>query len=217
MRALLILWILGSGLLIPHLSMAQSPEPAFTEKPTNRVDAQGRRQGLWLIREGGDRGEPAIIELGQFQDGKRTGPWYKMDGHGELISLLNYRFGVLDGEAQYFEQNRLQARGYYRGLNPRYEQDTFLVEDPLTGEQTWRYISTERGTVRHGLWRFYDPMTGRLVLEEEYQIDSLIYNREFPMTAADSLYYREREEQLPHNRPDPPYAPPAEKQIHYGE
>lgn len=212
----IIRWGLLGMILIPSLSLAQVPQAAFTEKPANRVDASGFQQGLWIIRSAEDRGESAYIELGQFQDGKRTGPWYKMDASGELISLLNYRFGVLDGEAQYYEQGRLQATGHYRGLNPRYEVDTFMVEDPVTGEQTWRYVSSDRGTVRHGIWRFYDPLSGRLVLEEEYQIDSLIFRREFPMSSADSLYYKKRERQLPHNLPDPPYAPPENKQIHYG-
>ncbi len=214
---LLFLAFWGAMMMTPSYLIAQAARPSFTEKPENRLDAQGRKQGLWLLRSSASKGEPGFIELGQFQDGRRIGPWYKIDGEGELVSMLNYRFGVLDGEAQYYEQGRLVATGHYMGLNPKNETDTFLVEDPVTGEQVWRYIATDRGTVRHGIWKFYDPLSGRLIEEQEYQLDSLIYQRDFPMSSADSLYFKKREQELPHNQHKTPYAPPVEKQIHYGD
>ena len=41
--------------------------------------------------------------------------------------------------------------------------------------------------MRHGLWKFYDPQTGKLLKEEEYQVDELVYSHRFNLTKADSL------------------------------
>jgi antitoxin component YwqK of YwqJK toxin-antitoxin module len=155
---------------------------------------------MWIVSQPAAMGEGGFTEFGKFDHGFKYGPWYKIDEQGDLTAMETFRNNVLDGEVKYFIKGRLSAVGYYKGLNPETEYDTIMVEDPVTGQQILRAVHNERNTVRHGPWRFYDVETGRLVREEEYQVDSLINSKEFPMSKADSLYYQKRESQMPHNK-----------------
>jgi hypothetical protein len=166
----------------------------------NQVDAAGKRHGLWLLGEEARMGETAFKEFGTYDHGDKTGPWYKIDNDGELFAIENFRNDLLDGEVKYFDKGRLNAVGRYRGLNPERRTDTVIVEDPETGLQMLRSVPVDHSSVRHGMWRFYDVQNGRLTREEEYQIDSLIYSKDFPMSKADSLYYQKRDKGLPHNK-----------------
>lgn len=195
---LTILFTAFSGFAIGQNAATRVSLPAKSAV-VNEKDAQGRPNGLWVLSAPAAMGEPATTEFGKYEHGIKYGPWYTLDGEGELMSMETFRNNVLDGEAKYFTQGRLSAEGYYKGLNPEREYDTILVEDPLTGMQILRPVHNERNTVRHGPWRFYDSETGRLVKEEEYQVDSLIYSKNFPMSKADSVFYKKREAKMPHN------------------
>lgn len=164
----------------------------------NRLDAYGKPTGLWYQQTLAAMGEPASTNFGYYDHGARTGVWYKTDAEGNLVSMEQYRNDVLDGEVKYFEQGQLVCVGHYRGLNPATPYDTILITHPVTGEEKLVQVATERLTVRHGLWRFYDPLTGRLTKEEEYQVDELIYRNEFRLSKDDSLYYQKRNALLPH-------------------
>jgi antitoxin component YwqK of YwqJK toxin-antitoxin module len=159
-------------------------------------------------------GEDAYTEWGSFDHGIRTGVWYRFDSEGEVASIERYRLGMLDGEAKYFERGRLVSVGHYRGLNPGYAFDTIYVVDPVTDVEYKRVISTDRGTVKHGLWQYYDQETGRLVRELDYQIDEVVARKDFTIAAIDSAWYKRREAAMPHNQKRY-YKPPRDKQVHY--
>ena len=182
----------------------------------NRTDERGKRQGMWVLQQGERMGEAGFTEFGNFDHGIKMGPWYKLDGEGELQAMETFRNGVKDGEAKYFESGHLVAVGEYRGLNPERERDTFMVEDPITGLQSLRSVATERGSVRHGTWKIYDAATGRLVREEEWQVDELVFQKTFPMSKEDSLYFKKREGAMPHNTKKNYYKPPANRRTSYG-
>lgn len=169
-----------------------------SEKAINIKDAQGRPDGLWYSYTPAQKGEPAMAVFGTYDHGNKTGMWYTSDGQGNMVSIEQYKYNVRDGEAKYFENGQLTCVGHYRGLNPSNKIDTVLITHPITGEEKYYYVSTERGSVRHGMWRFYDPLSGRLVREEEYQVDELIYSKDFSISTADSVYYQKRNAQLPH-------------------
>lgn len=181
----------------------------------NHTDDRGKRHGLWVVTQGERMGEPGYTEFGNYTHGIKIGPWYKLDGEGELQAMETFKNDVKDGEAKYFEKGRLIAVGTYRGLNPSQKRDTFMVEDPITGVQSLRSIETERGTMRHGTWRFYDASTGRLTREEEYQVDEVVFKKDFPMTSEDSVYYKKREAAMPHNKNTNYYKPPANRRTSY--
>lgn len=174
--------------------------PSKSVVTVNQLDKKGLQNGIWVNSEPGKMGEIGFTEFGKYDHGNKTGAWYKLDDAGEMTAMETFRNNVLDGEVKYFYRNRITSTGYYKGLNPEHEFDTIVIEDPVTGSQNLKPVHNENYTVRHGKWRFYDYETGRLIREEEYQVDSLIYSKEFPMSAADSAYYKLRESKMPHNK-----------------
>lgn len=182
--------------------LAQTAEPEH--QPVNQTDQKGLRQGLWVIRQPARMGEPAFTEFGAYSNGEKNGTWYQLDGNGVPTAIEQFSRNVLNGEVKYFDQGRLIAVGNYRGLNPDYAVDTIVVEDPETGIEKLVPISSERGSVRHGLWRFYDARSGRLLREDFYQLDEKVSSQNFGMSKTDSAYYKQRDAILPHNRSEQP-------------
>jgi hypothetical protein len=176
----------------------QASAQGNAEEKINQTDAQGRPDGLWYTHTAAAKGEPEQATFGSYDHGKKTGLWYVSDGKGNISSIETFRFDVRDGEVKYFENGQLTCVGHYRGLNPKQAVDTMLLTDPVTGEDYWVSVPTERGSVRHGSWRFYDELTGRLIREEQYQIDELIYRKDFSVSPSDSAYYETRNKLLPH-------------------
>lgn len=182
----------------------------------NQLDKKGARHGLWLNTVEPRMGEAGYNEFGTYYHGWKNGIWYKMNREGDLVAIENFRNNVLDGEVKYFTRGQLTCIGHYRGLNPDRKVDTIMVEDPVTGRQQLVEVSAERGTVRHGKWNFYDGETGRLIKVEEYQVDNLIFEKEYTLSKADSLFYERRAKSLPHKKKtESYYRPPAEKQVRY--
>lgn len=177
---------------------AQSNDPSSRKAPLNQVDKNGRPHGSWYATQPARMGEPLYTEFGTYEHGRKNGIWYKMDEGGELLAVEGFRNNVLHGNSKYFENGHLAAEGPFRGLNPDQEYDTIWVADPITGFEKQVSVSTERGSLKHGLWRFYDPQSGRLIREAEYQVDDLISEKKFTVTKADSAYYERRNQKLPH-------------------
>ncbi|MBL7711919.1 MAG: hypothetical protein JNL13_05630 [Chitinophagaceae bacterium] len=167
-------------------------------KEINQADVQGRPHGLWYTSKPALRGEPSEAVFGSYDHGQKTGLWYISDGIGNLVSIETFKLGVRDGEAKYFDNGHLTSVGHYRGLNPTVAMDTVLIVDPITGDEKLVSVPTERGSVRHGSWRFYDELSGRLVREEYYQIDELLYKKDFSISGVDSAHYQLRNQHLPH-------------------
>lgn len=183
---------------------AQTAQPEQERTELNQTDSKGLRQGMWLHRMPARMGEPAYLEFGYYSNGEKTGTWYRFDANGVPEAIEQYSRNVLNGEVKYFDDGRLTVVGHYRGLNPEYTVDTIVVEDPVTGAERLVPVSSERGTIRHGLWRFYDPMTGRLLREDFYQLDEKVSGKTFGLSQSDSAYYKQRDAILPHNRSDQP-------------
>jgi antitoxin component YwqK of YwqJK toxin-antitoxin module len=167
-------------------------------KEINQTDAQGKPNGLWYTSKPAMRGEPSEAIFGSYDHGQKMGLWYVSDGIGNLVSIETFKLGVRDGEAKYFENGHLTCIGHFRGLNPKVALDTVLVVDPITADEKLVSVPTERGSVRHGSWRFYDELSGRLVREEYYQIDELLYSKDFSISSTDSSHYQMRNQHLPH-------------------
>lgn len=199
-----------------HAQVTVKRAPATPSGDINKTDNKGKRDGTWLLLQPARMGEPSSTEFGVYDHGNKSGLWYKLDGEGDLLAIETFKNNVLDGEVKYYEKGRVNCIGYYRGLNPSHDFDTVFVLDPVTHNEVTRIVPTERGTMRHGTWRFYDTDNGRLVREEDYQVDELVFTREFPYTKADSAAILKRDSRLPHNK-DKAYQPPAAKQVSYTE
>jgi len=187
--------VLIAAACLPACMAFAQPEAG---KEINQKDAQGKPDGIWYFTTPGGHGETATTEFGSYDHGLKTGTWYKADHHGEITAIETYKYDVKDGDAKYFENGVLVCAGKYKGLNQSYKVDTLLVTHPITLETNVVYIPTDRKSVLQGTWRFYDPLSGRLIREEEYQADELIDKHEYPLSHSDSLYYSQRNQRLPH-------------------
>ncbi len=176
----------------------------------NLSDEKGRRHGLWWEKFAASLGEAAYTAFGAYDHGQKIGPWYKINEIGDLVAIENFRFNNLHGEAKYFELGNLVCVGNFRSLDPSSSYDTFIVVHPVTGVEKLVSVPTTRGSVRHGIWRYYDNRTGRMIKEEEYMVDELVQSKTFGLTPADSSYFADRERKMPHNQPLH-YKPPKGK------
>jgi hypothetical protein len=192
---LLILFAILVTQSMGHTALAQT-----NAKEINQYDAQGKAHGLWYTSTPAHKGEPAEVVMGNYDHGNKTGVWYISDDIGNMHSIETFKHNVRDGEVKYFENGQLICVGHFRGLNPRVAMDTFVIVDPMSGEEKLVSVPTDRGSVRHGRWRFYDQFSGRLIREEEYQIDELIYKMDFSISPNDSVHYERRNQMLPHNK-----------------
>jgi hypothetical protein len=193
---------------------AAKRSPALPSGDINKTDGRGKRTGMWLVANPARMGEPSQTEFGNYEQGNKTGLWYKLDGEGQLLAIETFKNNVLDGEAKYYENGRVNCIGYYRGLNPAHAFDTVFVTDPATHNEITRIIPTERGTMKHGTWRFYDVDNGRLTREEDYQVDEMVFARDFPYSKADSAAMLKKEQKMPHSK-NKVYTPPVVKQVSY--
>jgi antitoxin component YwqK of YwqJK toxin-antitoxin module len=198
---LLIATLSGCFVAFAQTKKTKQPVKKETDDSLNRTDDRKQKQGTWFYKREALRGEPAYSEFGNYKDDRKTGHWIKLDGENRLVSIENYTRGALNGESQYYENGKLICIGHYRGLNPDNKVDSIWVTDPLTYEEVLVMVPTERGSMKHGLWRYYDPNTGQLTREEEYQIDDLIFTKDFQFTATtDSTRLKKRIENMPHNK-----------------
>ncbi len=200
-KYLLLLATLSGCFVALGQTKKTKPAKKEPEDSLNRTDERKQKQGTWFYRHEELRGEPAYSEFGNYKDDRKTGRWIKLDGENRLMSIENYSRGVLNGESQYYEDGKLTCIGHYRGLNPDNKVDSIWVTDPLSDEEVLVVVPSERGSMKHGLWRYYDARTGQLTREEEYQVDDLIFKKDFQyVTHTDSLRLKQRIDNLPHNR-----------------
>lgn len=201
------------SLIYSCLAMAQSTGDNSASK-ANQYDENGKKHGVWWQAVACTDGEHNCHEWGYYDHGRKINQWIKMNGEGELLAKENYRNDALDGEVKYYDADHLTTIGHYRGLNPDNLYDTIVVVDPETGRERLQEIATDRGSLRHGSWKFYDEETGRLIKEEEYQVDELIYRKDYPVSKEDSTYYAQRNANLPHNKKTN-YTPPPSRDFNY--
>jgi len=187
---------------------AQTRPPERDEK-VNLYDEQGKKHGTWVTSTGPQKGEPAFSEFGRFEHGKKLGPWYKITREGELIAIEHFKNDLLDGEVKYYDRGKLYCSGHYHGLNPVQEFDTIVVIHPETYLESYRVVASDKGTVKHGTWKYFDPATGHTLREEEYQVDELVFRKDFGPAPADSAFIKKREMSLPHKKGKKAAAPPG--------
>lgn len=208
--------VLGSFQAIAQVGAKSTFQP--NEKtPVNQVDSKGQKHGMWWINVDPRMGEPGMTEFGSYSHGIKYGAWYKLDTEGDLIAIESFKNNVLDGQVKYYDRGRLYCTGYYRGLNPKNKFDTIMVMDPITHNETYRVIPTDQGTMRHGTFQYFNPYNGHLIKEEEYQVDELVYKKDYEVSAnVDSIYQKQHEQRMPH-KTGINYTPPPGKKLSYTE
>jgi len=146
----------------------------------NRVDVNGKKQGIWVNRVEALRGEPGYEEEGYYLDDRKEGEWKLFNLMGDLIGLENYKWGLKDGTATYFSLHggvRLQQS--WKALNPDKLYDTLQVED-IDNLNSYRtvIVKNEGAALRHGEWRYFNPETGALLRVERYEFGEAVKDKE---------------------------------------
>ena len=139
----------------------------------NRIDMKGLKQGPWLIRTPAKYGNPDMDEEGFFEDDKKEGTWRIFNKMGDPIAVENYKWGNKNGRCQYFNYAGLVREESWRAVNPANAFDTVDVIDPITEAVTVVIVKNEGRSVKHGVWKSFDPTTGRLQSSEEYFLDKI--------------------------------------------
>ena len=136
----------------------------------NAVDKNSVKQGKWVVKVEGIRGEPGYEEEGVFKSGQKDGVWKRFNSNSDLIGIENYRFGGKDGVQQYYTMlGDLIRVESWRAYNPDAPYDTIPVYGPNNDEiLSYKIVKAQQYSVRHGEWKFYEPGTGRLLKSETY-------------------------------------------------
>jgi len=141
----------------------------------NRVDLQGKRQGPWLSSFASVRGEPGYEEEGYYHNGRKEGEWRLYSLMGDLIGIEFYRWGLKDSICRYFTiHGNVRVEQGWKAMNPDKEYDTFRVQD-LDELDTYRtvIVKNEGVAIRHGNWKYYDPVSGALTRSDTYSLGKL--------------------------------------------
>lgn len=170
-------WLLCCLLLISLDSFSQWKDYKVNAQgdTLNRVDVINRKQGPWVNHYESMRGEPGYEEEGWYLHNRKDGEWRLFNLQGDLVGVEYYRWGLKDSVCRYYNKHgelRLEQR--WKAINPDKPYDTLQVEDPDKFD-TYRtvIIKNEGASVRHGLWKYYDPETGEIVRTESYVLGEL--------------------------------------------
>ena len=144
----------------------------LTEKgdTINRVDSKGLRQGMWLVKTGPLRGEPGYEEEGEFKNGIKEGVWRRFSLQGDMIAVEQFKRGFRDGRQMYFSPLGEPLREEtWKSVDPDNPYDTIDVPDlnnPMVSHS--KVIKLEGTEVKHGPWKYFDPLTGRIIKTENW-------------------------------------------------
>ena len=140
----------------------------------NRVDLKGKKQGPWVVHFDELRGEPGFEEEGYYNNDKKEGAWRKYSLMGDLLAVENFRWGNKDGRNVYFNNaGQLLREESWKAVNPDNPYDTvevFDLNDP-TKVIDHRIIKLDGYTLKHGIWTFYDPVSGKVDKTEKWNLD----------------------------------------------
>lgn len=140
----------------------------------NCVDQKGKKQGRWVIRVDDLRGERGYEEEGMYLNDRREGTWRRYSLEGDMIATENYRWGNKNGRNVYFTMMGEPLREEtWKSVNPDDPYDTvaiYDINDPTKIVRT-EVVKLEGYSLKHGTWKYYDPMTGRIEKTENWFLD----------------------------------------------
>lgn len=137
----------------------------------NAIDLKDMKQGKWMNHIDELRGEPGYEEEGIYKDDKKEGVWRKYSLTGDLIAVEFYKLGGKHGIQQYYTfLGELIREESWRGYDPEFPNDTIPIYGDGNNEiLEYKIVKAEQYSVKHGEWKYYDPMAGgRLVKVEKY-------------------------------------------------
>ncbi len=141
----------------------------------NCKDKKGLKQGKWVNRIEELRGEPGYEEEGAYQNNDKTGYWRIFTLQGDLIGIENYRFGQKNGLQQYYNTvGSLVKEESWLAHNPENPTEIVEVYDIKDPNKIYQVeVKLDASSVPHGLWKIYDPETGKVIRKDNYILGKL--------------------------------------------
>src|SRR5687768_5586140 len=94
----------------------------------NCVDMKGRRQGHWIVRAEGVRGERGYEEEGYYVNGIKEVVWRRYSLEGDVIAVENFRWRHKHGKNVYFDNFGQPLREEsWKAIDPESPFDTVNV------------------------------------------------------------------------------------------
>lgn len=142
----------------------------------NRIDKNGLKQGKWVSRVEELRGEPGFEEEGRYKDNVKQGIWRRYTLMGDPIGFETYLNGGKDGPQQYYTAlGQLIREESWKGYNPDAPFDTIPVYGTGNNEIIdFKIVKAEQYSVKHGPWKYYESVTGRLIKSEEWLRNNIV-------------------------------------------
>ena len=166
-------------LLLHSLSVSAQWKDFFLTRrgdTLNRVDMGGKRQGPWVVSMPELRGERGYEEEGHFVDDSKEGTWKRFSLEGVKIAEENYRWGKLHGRQLYYSYFvGLVREENWRAMDPKQSYDTVAVFDLKDPDKKIAdvIVKNEGLSMRHGVFTYYDPRSGKLLAKETYVMNKL--------------------------------------------
>jgi hypothetical protein len=141
----------------------------------NCIDKKGKKQGKWINRIDEIRGEPGYEEEGLYNNNEKTGFWRVFTLQGDLIGIESYRYGQKNGLQQYFNiLGNLVKEESWLAHNPESPTEKVEVLDINNPGKIYMVeVKLEASAVPHGIWKLFDPNTGKLIRKENYILGKL--------------------------------------------
>jgi hypothetical protein len=184
---------------VQECSSYKSYQIAQSGDTINILDCKGRKQGFWVEQTlEGDIIEVPARAVGAYYNGKRVGNWIFYEGP-EITSTIDYAAAHQDGQVRFYEEGKLACSGFYKTVSSSSTYDTFQVFNPATGTDTTVAVRAASGTIKNGIWTFYNTSTGEVAFTREYWLDELIEHKEAAQPAELSEEEKKKlEARLPH-------------------
>ncbi len=140
----------------------------------NCMDQNDKKRGKWKITTEALRGNPGFVEEGIFLDDRKEGVWRRYNLMGDIIAILNYKWGNMDGIQQFYGIAGLEREESWRAMNPANAFDTLMVEDINDENKYVQVIVPNDGkSIKHGTWTWYRPGSSSIVRTETYFLGKL--------------------------------------------
>ena len=150
-------------LLLPVLTIAQwKSYKIYNGDTINRIDLQGRRQGLWIFFNQDYKNK--IVQKGYYKDGKKQGQWIIYYPNGNIKSKITFKDNKPYGPAEiYYPNGQLSEKGFWK-IN-KWIGDYQYYYSNGKPQYLWHY--NEEGK-REGVQKYFYP-NGQLMMEGNWQ------------------------------------------------
>ena len=174
-RTLLIAIIL-SGSFIKVNAQLKSYKISIKGDTINKIDKKGSKQGKFVLRKEELRGEPGFEEEGMYKNDAKEGIWRRYNLMGDPIGFETYMHGGKDGPQQYYSPlGELLREESWKGYNPEAPYDTIAIYGTGSNEIVdFKVVKAEQYSVKHGFWKYYEAVTGRLFKTEEWDRNNIV-------------------------------------------